>query len=167
MKNLCFYCLLLVGMGFYSCKKNQNENVIKTNDTQPQKPMDIQCYKAYYEQDTVDLKINTLKNGKVTGDMVMKFFKMPVKIGKIAGEFHGDTLLTSYTFIQGTDKKITFKNPMAFLKRGEQLILGNGKMQTTMGATYFVKDEPIDFERVKFKFSAVPCVAEKAAAVSE
>jgi hypothetical protein len=103
--------------------------------------------------------MNTLRNGKITGNMVMKFFNMPKKVGKIAGEFNGDTLFASYTFIQGTDEKITYKNPMAFLKRGDELILGNGKIQTTMGASYFVKDSPIDFERVKFKFSTVDCVA--------
>ena len=90
----------------------------------------------------------------------MKFFNTEKKVGKIAGEFSGDTLFASYTFIQGDNKKVTFKNPMAFLKRGDQLILGNGKMQTTMGATYFVKGSPIDFESVKFKFSAVECVTE-------
>lgn len=49
---------------------------------------------------------------------------------------------------------------MAFLKRGNQLILGNGEMQTTMGATYFVKGSPIDFERVKFKFTTIDCISE-------
>ena len=90
--------------------------------------------------------------------MAMRFFNMPKKVGKIAGEFSGDTLFVSYTFIQGTNEKITYKNPMAFLKRGNALILGNGKIQTTMGASYFVKGSPIDFERVKFKFTAVDCV---------
>lgn len=161
MKKLSFFCLLFACIGFYSCKKNENETVVKTDPILAEKPLQVQCYKAMYEQDTIDLKINTLKNGEITGDMVMKFFKMPVKIGKIAGEFHGDTLLASYTFFQGTNEKITFKNPMAFLKRGEELVLGNGKIQTTMGASYFVKGSPIDFDRVKFKFSAVPCVGEK------
>ena len=158
MKNLCFFCLLFACVGFQSCKKNENEKVVKTNQIQTEKPVSIQCYKALYQQDTIDLKMNTLKNGKITGDMVMKFFNMPVKVGKIAGEFHGDTLFASYTFIQGTNEKITFKNPMAFLKRGNELILGNGEIQTTMGASYFVKGSPIDFERVKFKFLAVACV---------
>jgi hypothetical protein len=48
---------------------------------------------------------------------------------------------------------------MAFLKRGNELILGNGKIQTTMGASYFVKGSPIDFDRVKFKFVTVDCEA--------
>ena len=47
---------------------------------------------------------------------------------------------------------------MAFLKREKQLILGNGTMQTTMGVTYLVKDKPIDFDNVKYKFTAADCV---------
>jgi hypothetical protein len=158
MKTPVLFCLLLACIGFQSCKKNENQKVGKAAQVQAEKPISIQCYKALYKKDTIELKMNTLKNGKITGDMVMKFFNMPKKVGKIAGEFSGDTLFASYTFIQGANEKITYKNPMAFLKRGNEFILGNGKIQTTMGASYFVKDSPIDFERVKFKFATVDCV---------
>jgi len=157
MKTPVLFCLLLACIGFQSCKKNENPKVGKATQIQTEKSISIQCYKALYEKDTIELKMNTLKNGKITGDMVMKFFNMPKKVGKIAGEFSGDTLFASYTFIQGTNEKITYKNPMAFLKRGNEFILGNGKIQTTMGASYFVKGSPIDFERVKFKFRTVDC----------
>lgn len=158
MKNLGLFCLLFACIGFQSCKKNESQKVGKATQVQAEKPISVQCYKALYQEDTIELKMNTLKNGKITGDMVMKFFNMPKKVGKIAGEFRGDTLFASYTFIQGTYDKITYKNPMAFLKRGNELILGNGKIETTMGASYFVKGAPIDFERVKFKFKTVDCV---------
>ena len=158
MKTSLLFSLLFACIGFQSCKKNQNEEVDKAKQIQAEKPISVQCFNALYEQDTIELKMNTLKNGKITGDMVMKFFNTEKKVGKIAGEFSGDTLFASYTFIQGDNKKVTFKNPMAFLKRGDQLILGNGKMLNTMGATYFDKSSPIDFESVKFKFKAVECV---------
>jgi hypothetical protein len=157
MKNLGLFCLLFACIGLQSCKKNESEKV-KATQVQAEKPISVQCYKALYQQDTLELKMNTLKNGKITGDMVMKIFNMPKKVGKIAGEFRGDTLFASYTFIQGTYDKITYKNPMAFLKRGNELIIGNGKIETTMGASYFVKGAPIDFERVKYKFGKVDCV---------
>ena len=159
MKTSLLFSLLFACIGFQSCKKNQNEEVDKAKQIQAEKPISVQCFKALYEQDTIELKMNTLKNGKITGDMVMKFFNTEKKVGKIAGEFSGDTLFASYTFIQGTNEKITYKNPMAFLKRGNELILGNGKIQTTMGASYFVKGSPIDFDRVKFKFVTVDCEA--------
>jgi hypothetical protein len=158
MKNLALSCLLLAFIGLQGCKKNETPKSGEATKVQAEKPISVQCYKALYEKDTLELKMNTLKSGKITGDMVMKISDMPKKVGKIAGEFRGDTLFVSYTFIQGTYDKITYKNPMAFLKRGNELIVGNGKIETTMGASYFVKGEPIDFERVKYKFTTVDCV---------
>jgi hypothetical protein len=158
MKNLGLFCLLLTCIGFESCKNNQSEKTVEAKQAQAEEPISVQCYKAIYEEDTLDLKINTFKNGEVTGNMEMGIADMPKKVGEIAGEVHGDTLFTSYTFIEGENDKITYKNPMAFLKRGNELILGNGKIETTMGASYFVKGEPIDFDRVKYKFTTVDCV---------
>ena len=152
MKNLKIACFLFTFAALVSCNKTQKQNIPE------EKPVSSQCYKSIYENDTISLKVNTLKSGKISGDMVMKIDNMPKKEGKIAGEFRGDTLFVAYTFIQGAYDKVTFKNPMAFLKRGNELILGNGKIQTTMGASYFVKGEPIDFERVKYKFTTVDCV---------
>ncbi|MBG6109700.1 hypothetical protein H4V97_003052 [Flavobacterium sp. CG_23.5] len=155
MKNLGLFCLLLTCVGLQSCKNNQSEKIIEAKKAE--EPMSVQCYKALYEQDTLDLKINTFKNGEITGNMEMTIANMPKKVGEIVGEFRGDTLFASYTFTQGGYKEKTYKNPMAFLKRNNQLILGNGKIQTMMGASDFAKGEPIDFERVKYKFSAVDC----------
>lgn len=144
---------MLICFGFESCKKNAEAKEVLV-----EKPINTECYKALYEKDTLDLKINTLKSGEINGTMEMKVFNTPNKVGEIYGEFHGDTLLVSYTFIEGTNKEVTYKNPMAFLKRGNELILGNGEIETSMGASYFAKGKPIDFDRVKYKFTAVDCV---------
>ena len=154
MKNLGLFCLLLACIGLESCNKNP-KNV--DNQALAEKPTSVQCYKALYEKDTLDLKINTLATGKITGDMVMKVFNKAKKVGKIAGEFRGDTLFVDYSFISGTDKAI-YKNPMALLKRGNEFILGNGKIETYLGASYFAKGQPIDFDTVKYKFTTVDCV---------
>ncbi|WP_456314255.1 hypothetical protein [Pseudomonas shirazensis] len=155
MKKLIIPVLLLTFVGFQSCKKEEAKKESET--VQTEKPISVQCYKATYENDIIDLKVNTLKNEKVSGNMVMKVAGAAERSGEIAGEFHGDTLFVDYTFTEGANKTKTFKNPMALLKKNNQLILGNGKMQTTMGVTYLVKDEPIDFERVKYKFDSVEC----------
>jgi hypothetical protein len=157
MKNLGLFCLLLVCIGLESCKKKPSQKEVDAQ-AQAEKQMSVQCYTSLYENDTLELKINTLKNGKITGNMVMKISNMPKKVGKIAGEFRGDTLFAAYTFIQGANDKMTFKNPVALLKRGDELILGNGKIVTYLGASNFAKGEPIDFDRVKYKFTAVDCV---------
>jgi hypothetical protein len=158
MKNLGLFCLLLTCIGLQSCKKNENSKDIDTAKDLAEKPISVECYKALYENDTVELKINTLKDGKIAGDMVMKILDKPKKTGKITGEFHGDTLFVDYTFFQGAYDKKIFKNPMAMLKKGNELILGSGKIETYLGRSYFAKDKPIDFEKVKYKFTTVDCV---------
>ena len=155
MKNLGLFCLLFACIGLESCNKNQKD---VDGQSLAEKPVSEQCYIALYEKDTIDLKINTLKNGKITGDMVMKVFNKAEKVGKIAGEFRGDTLFADYSFVMVANDKVTYKNPLALLKRGNELILGNGKIETYLGASYFVKGQPIDFDNVKYKFSAVDCV---------
>lgn len=155
MKKLIIPVFLLTFAGFQSCKKEQPKK--DTETVQTEKPISVQCYKATYENDVIDLKVNTLKKEKVSGNMIMKVAGAGERSGEILGEFHGDTLFVDYTFTEGANKTKTFKNPMAFLKKDKQLILGNAKMQTTMGVTYIVKDEPIDFERVKYKFTTVEC----------
>ncbi len=158
MRIPALFCLLFACISFESCKNNQSEKDANVAKEKAEEVVSTTCYKALYENDTVDLKVNTLKSGKVSGDLVMKIYANPKKIGKIYGDYHGDTLLVSYTFVDEGNEKVTYKNPMAFLKKENQLILGNGKMETSMGATYFVKGEPIDFENVKYKFSTVDCV---------
>ncbi len=157
MKKSLAICLLLASIGFQSCKNEEKQKEIEAAKAEGEKVVNTECYKAIYENDTIDLKVNTLKNGKIAGDMVMKVAKAPVRTGELTGEFKGDTLFVDYTFTDSANKNTKFKNPMAFLKRDKQLILGNGTMQTTMGVTYLVKDKPIDFETVKYKFSAVEC----------
>ncbi|UQD56359.1 hypothetical protein [Flavobacterium sp. K5-23] len=157
MRKLSLFCLLMSCIGLQSCK-NFESNTDKVIEADGAKVVSVQCYKALYESDTIDLKINTLKNNKISGNMIMKIENMPIKTGEIEGEFHGDTLFVDYSFIQGTNEKKTRKNPMALLKKGEELIMGNGKMETTLGQTYFIKNSPIDFDRVKYKFTSVDCV---------
>lgn len=158
MKISALFYLLFAATIFVSCKNSEEKKEAQEAKEKVEEIVSATCYKAVYENDTIDLKVNTLKSGKVSGDLVMKIYAMPKKIGEIYGDYHGDTLLVSYTFIDEGNEKVTYKNPMAFLKKDKQLILGNGKMETSMGATYFVKGEPIDFENVKYKFSTVDCV---------
>jgi hypothetical protein len=154
MKNLGLFCFLFASIVLGSCNQKPKDVVVKKL---AEKPVSVQCYNALYDKDTLDLKVNTLKNGKVTGDLVMNVFERAKKIGKIAGEFRGDTLFVDYSFVSGTDKAL-YKNPMALLKKGNELILGNGKIETYLGTSYFAKGQPIDFDNVKYKFTTVDCV---------
>lgn len=154
MKKISVFCLVFATIVLAGCK---NEEKQKAKE-ELEKPVSTACYQALYEQDTINLTVNILKNGKVSGKMVMKLLDLPVKTGGIAGEFRGDTLFADYSFIQGTYEDRKFKNPIAVLKRGDEFILGNGKIETYLGASYFAKGEPIDFDNVKYKFKSVDCI---------
>lgn len=156
MKNRLLLCLFMAALGLQSCKQKETAKEVKA-ELGP--PTAVQCYQSIYENDTIHIKLNTYNKGQVTGDMVMKVANMPEKIGELTGEFHGDTIFADYSFYEGDNEKKKFKNPMAFLKKDEQLILGNGSIQITMGVSYLNKDVPIDFDRVKYKFNAVDCIA--------
>lgn len=157
MKKIIALSLVITCIGLQSCKNDEKQKEIEAAKAEGEKVVSVACYKAIYEKDTIDLKVNSLKNGKISGDMVMKVANAPERTGEVAGEFKGDTLFVDYTFTDTEHKETKFKNPMAFLKRNNQLILGNGTMQTTMGVTYLVKDKPIDFDTVKYKFDSVEC----------
>ncbi|WP_291285194.1 hypothetical protein [Flavobacterium sp.] len=161
MKKLVVSCLLVTCVGLQSCKDNEKQKAAEAAKVAAETIVSTKCYKAIYEKDTIDLKVNTLKNGKISGNMTMKVAAATERVGELAGEFHGDTLFADYTFKEVTNKNKTFKNPMAFLKKDNKLILGNGTMQTTMGVTYLVKDKPIDFDRVKYKFDVADCAEKK------
>ena len=157
MRKLLMLGLLLGFIGFQSCKNNESSNGAEAAKTEVEKYVKVECYKTIYESDTIDLRLNTLKDGKIIGNMVMKIEFAPEKVGEIKGEFKGDTLFANYTFRQGTNKDRIFKNPMAFLRRGNELILGNGSIVTSLGVYYFEKGKPIDFDKVKYKFKTIDC----------
>ena len=158
MKNPGLFLLLLSCIALQSCKKEQSQKDTKATPVPAENLTNVACYKALYESDTIEMKMVTSKDNKITGDMVMSLYAKPKKIGKITGSFHGDTLLVDYSFYQGADKVKIFSNPMAFLKRGDELVLGNGKIEYYFGKSYFVKGQPIDYDNVKYKFKSVDCV---------
>jgi hypothetical protein len=79
-----------------------------------------------YEKDTINLKINNFKNGEVTGDLEMKIENMPTKLAKLWENFVVIHYFELY-LIQGANEKDT--KPNGFLKNGNELILGNGKIE--------------------------------------
>jgi sporulation-control protein spo0M len=60
MKNLG----LLFAFNLYqvvSCKNNESEKIDEVLKVPAEKPISVGCYQAIYEEDTLDLKINTFK----------------------------------------------------------------------------------------------------------
>jgi hypothetical protein len=160
--NKIFYTLIFATSLFiFSCGQGNNTASEDSADTLT---ADVQCYTAIFESDTANLEVITASDGKVTGDLTISFGEVQpnslekmVNVGQIAGSFKGDTLFVDYSYRSGTINNEIFKNPMAFLKSGDNLILGVGDIETYLGRSYFVKDKPIDFERSRFTFEPVEC----------
>lgn len=131
-------------------KASQNEN----DTISAIKP---ECYIAVYEKDTAYLNIRTLGTEKIEGDLLIQFWNNPNNDGKFTGRRSGDTLFADYSYTVGTYKERINKNPLAFLMKGDSLILGVGEIETKMGRSYFKPGVPINFDRGRFRFASTEC----------
>jgi hypothetical protein len=149
-----YYLCSLVLISFAACTGNGTEKTTKavTEDSVSTK----NCYLSIDGTDSSWLNLETSKSGKVTGNLLIKFEKMPKNDGEISGTMKGDTLFVDYTFKVG-ESDVVRKNPLALLKKDETLILGVGVIETSLGKSYFVKDKPIDFERGRFTYQPKDC----------
>lgn len=152
MNNLLKLCLAIVVIPFLaSCGNTENKKeTAKVIGKQ-------ECYVSVDGTDTAYLKLNITEDKNVDGDLVIKYTGKENNIGKITGKFNGDTLFVDYTFTLGETDKPIYKNPLALLKKDNQMILGVGQIETTLGRSYFVKGIPINFERGKFTFDLDTC----------
>ncbi|HUH32924.1 MAG TPA: hypothetical protein VLZ28_03165 [Daejeonella sp.] len=163
MKNVIFFLGILASGLISACNQPQYNSDKVAADSISAAAMKNQCYQAVFEKDTGDLNIQTDKDGKVTGDLVMKYGLKPNEVervinkGKVDGSFRGDTLFLNYLYTSGELNKTLYQNPLAFLRTGDQLAMGVGEIETSVGRSYFVKNKPIDFEKGRFKFAPVEC----------
>lgn len=159
MKKTFYFFAFIASLFLFSCNQGTNKNSEKSAVNSSD-----QCYVAIYETDTATLRVKTEADGKVTGDLVIAFGELKpnalekvLNNGQIAGSFRGDTLFVDYSYTSGSINKTIFKNPLAFLKKGDKLILGVGDVETYVGKSYFVGDKPINFEIARFQFEPVDC----------
>lgn len=115
------------------------------------------CFVAIDANDTAALNLFTYSDGKVKGHLLIKYVDKAKNEGQIEGAYKGDTLFVDYTFKIGTLNKTVYKNPLAFLKKDGNLILGVGQIETHLGRSYFVKNKPISFEKGRFTFKPTDC----------
>ena len=160
-KSIYFLAFLTTGFVF-SCNQPQN-NGNQTADDGSNTAIKDQCYLALSEADTANLKIRTDADGKVTGELEMRYgmkqnaVERVINNGKVDGTFRGDTLFLNYLYTSGTLNNTLYQNPLALIKKGENLVLGVGEIVNSVGRSYFVKNKPINFERGRFNFSPVEC----------
>lgn len=161
MKRTFFLFTLTASLFLFSC--NQSSNKTTEVSTEPVAIKNT-CYIAVFETDTAYLKTQTDTSGKVTGEMTIKYGELKPNalekgsnMGTIEGDFRGDTLYVYYTHTSGSIYKEGFKNPLALLKEGENLVLGVGEVITQIGQAYFVKGKPIDYAAARFRFVPMDC----------
>lgn len=148
-----FYLVTALLPCLASCGSSETKSKTSLVDSTATK----ECYVAIDGKDTAYLDLKISENGNINGDLVIKYAEKPSNTGTVAGKFSKDTLFVDYTFYQASAKGQIYKNPLAFLKKQNQLALGVGVIETSMGKSYFVKDKPIDFEQIKFVFDSVAC----------
>ena len=156
MKTSNLYYLLMALPFLMSCNQNPKQTD-SASSTAKDSVVSRQCYVAVDGKDTAFLDIKNLSSGKVDGSLVINFTKTPKNEGTVQGKYSGDTLFVDYNYTAGTNKANKFKNPLAFLKKDNQLILGVGAIETSLGRSYFVKGEPIKFDKGRFRFTQEEC----------
>lgn len=134
---------------YYCCVRDNG-----ANGKEPEKPISTTRYIAIDGKDTARMELHQFTK-KIEGSLQINYAKKDNNIGKIEGKFKGDTLFVNYVFKVGKNKP-TYKNPLAFLRKDDKLIIGIGEMENTVGRTYFKKDIPLNFDQGRFTFVAVP-----------
>ncbi|SCY75702.1 hypothetical protein SAMN02927916_3221 [Flavobacterium anhuiense] len=100
-------------------------------------------YTAVKGKDTAFLEITAYKN-RFYGTYEVYYGSRSMKdSGAVEGEISGDTLRGKFRYISyGGSKTI---NPIIFLRNGQKLIQGHGVVASYMGISYFMPDNPIEF----------------------
>lgn len=133
-----------------SCNQTQPEATTQLSTTE-------RCYVASFQQDTAMMNLS-FTGSKIKGKMRINYGDGKVYDGTILGEQKGkgDTLILAYDFkINNVDK--WYRNPMAFLKRGDSLVLGIGQINVVWGTGAFDETVPIDYEHARFIFAPADC----------
>ncbi|AMR29987.1 hypothetical protein A0256_00425 [Mucilaginibacter sp. PAMC 26640] len=167
MKNSRYLLALFALSVIISCnqgKKDQTKMIDSLTSMSGTRRPDKQCFVALFEKDSASLTLHNAPGGKVTGELYIKYhdikemaLESDLNIGKIEGEFKGDTLFANYRFTSGTMNKTVYSNPIALLAEGDSLTLGTGVIVSYMGRSSFDKKAPLVFSKSKFHFKPVSC----------
>ncbi|MBD1392995.1 hypothetical protein [Mucilaginibacter glaciei] len=167
MKNSGYLIAIVALSVILSCnqgKKDQTKMIDSLTSMSGARRPDQQCFVALFEKDSASLTLHNAPDGKVTGKMYIRYGEIEemaleneLNIGKINGEYKGDTLFANYMFTSGTMNKTIYSNPIALLLKKGTLILGAGVIVNYLGRSSFDKNKPLDFSKSRFHFKPVSC----------
>jgi hypothetical protein len=107
-------------------------------------------YHATHERDTAILNIH-LTEKEFYGQLEINYNGLYTDSGNVTGIVKGDTLRGTYRYRHyGIETWHTI--PIALLKKGQRLIMGEGETEIYMNIRYFRKNIPIDYQNPKFVF---------------
>ncbi len=114
------------------------------------------CFQAIDGKDTAYMELDTLKYYDIKGKMRFHYSDTSNYVGEFKGEMKGDTLRGFFEF-QLNGGEYWHRNPVAFLKKQGNLVMGEGKFVLIWGSGYFDPAVPIDYSRAKFIFKPISC----------
>lgn len=110
-------------------------------------------YQAIDGKDTAWLTIDTAHR-QMIGLLKFSYANQDKYDGEVKGVISGDTLKGHFNFkVNGIDK--WYRNPVAFLKRDQKLVMGVGKFTLIWGSAYFDAAVPIDYDKGRFIFEEI------------
>jgi hypothetical protein len=157
MKTYLLTCMSIILFCIAACDQKRGKEASQQEADSLAATSERECYIAVFEKDTAYMNIERTEKSKVLGDLLIKYGENPKNEGKFTGDFRGDTLFVTYTYTVGTYTEKIIQNPLAFLAKGDSLILGIGQIETYVGRSYFKKGAPIDFDKGRFRFVKTEC----------
>lgn len=148
MKIKYFLLLLMVIASLSSCSFFNNEEEVLDKSK-------LVCYIAIDKGDTAWLSIDT-SHKKINGLFTMSYGGKKKYDGQVKGWILGDTLKAHFDFkVNKVDK--WYRNPVAFLRKDNKLLMGVGETVLIWGSGHFDEKVPIDFDRGRFVFEPITC----------
>lgn len=119
-------------------------------------PKTTACYAAIGGSDTAWLRIDT-SHAQVLGLFEINYPKKKQRyLGQFKGVKRGDTIKGHWDFkVNNIDK--WHRNPVSFLKRNDNLLMGVGKIIMVWGSGHFDEKVPVDYDKGKFVFELATC----------
>lgn len=163
MKNKTYNLIFLLSVLLFGCRNHAKYKTLVNADDYSLIKQPEQCFTATFEKDSAFFKYKTLPNGKIRGMLTIKYAEPePLAVeknfyhGEIKGRFTNDTLFADYIFANGKKMGI-YRNPLAFLKKDNKLVLGFGAYVNYLGKTWLMNHQAINFNKGRFQFMPAKC----------
>lgn len=133
------YLFLIVPLFIFSCGNDEGRK---------QKPMS--SYVAVKKRDTGRISLN-IAPSTFKGVLQINYDQTYTDSGDVQGIVKGDTLIGDYSY-KHYKLKLWKRKPIALLRKGDTLVMGEGIIKNTFGRIYFDQTVPIEYPDSGFVF---------------